>query len=59
MNQGQAMSTQHTPETRAERTRHWLQQGVLPVVVIGLILLQVLLTLIPWHTMGLQSQVPV
>ena len=29
------MSTQHTPETRAERTRHWLQQGVLPVVVIA------------------------
>jgi len=29
------MSTQHTPTTRAERTRHWLQQGVLPVVVIA------------------------
>jgi len=29
------MSTPHTPETRAERTRHWLQQGVLPVVVIA------------------------
>lgn len=28
------MSTQITPETRSERTRHWLQQGVLPVVVI-------------------------
>ena len=25
----------HNPESRAERTRDWLQQGVLPVVVIN------------------------
>lgn len=29
------MNTQYKPDTRLERTQHWLQQGVLPVVVIG------------------------
>ncbi|MFP5482639.1 MAG: bifunctional 4-hydroxy-2-oxoglutarate aldolase/2-dehydro-3-deoxy-phosphogluconate aldolase [Gammaproteobacteria bacterium] len=29
------MNTQYKPDTRLERTQHWLQQGILPVVVIS------------------------